>query len=220
MRRILGALPVLLTVALSAVEAKPVRTGSLGGPTVKPDTVTDTTFYITNRARRGGALQRARSDSLEFGLVVVRFTHVPSTALADQLLRPLSSKLVDSVRLSREEFVRAGESELLVEFAPDLVLSAVAAGEGEVRRLDVRAAREPGDRVGVFVVRVRPHMQQRRHAGHIPVHHGPRRAPGDRIGDEVMLQCGTADCAPGPFRAGSGGGGQAARPGWSRVRRR
>lgn len=107
MRRILGALPVLLTVALSAVEAKPVRTGSLGGPTVKPDTVTDTTFYITNRARRGGALQRARSDSLEFGLVVVRFTHVPSTALADQLLRPLSSKLVDSVRLSREEFVRA-----------------------------------------------------------------------------------------------------------------
>ena len=107
MRRILGALSVLLTVALSAVEAKPVRTGSLGGPTVKPDTVTDTTFYITNRARRGGALQRARSDSLEFGLVVVRFTHVPSTALADQLLRPLSSKLVDSVRLSREEFVRA-----------------------------------------------------------------------------------------------------------------
>ena len=107
MRRILGALSVLLTVALSAVEAKPVRTGALGGPTVKPDTVTDTTFYITNRARRGGALQRARSDSLEFGLVVVRFTHVPSTALADQLLRPLSSKLVDSVRLSREEFVRA-----------------------------------------------------------------------------------------------------------------
>ena len=92
---------------MSVAEAAPRRAEWAGGPKVKPDTVADTTFYITNRVRRAGILQKARSDSLEFGLMVVRFADFPSTALADQLLRPLTSKIVDSVRLSREEFVRA-----------------------------------------------------------------------------------------------------------------
>jgi esterase/lipase superfamily enzyme len=112
---------LLLTASLAAAPAvaapipappgepvEPVRvTGLFAGPKVKPDTVADTTFYITNRARKGGTLQKALADSLEFGLVVVRFTQLSSTALADQLLRPLSSKIVDSVRMSRAEFIRA-----------------------------------------------------------------------------------------------------------------
>ena len=107
MKRPLLALTFLLTTAMSVAEAAPRRPEWAGGPKVKPDTVADTTFYITNRVRRAGILQKARSDSLEFGLMVVRFADFPSTALADQLLRPLTSKIVDSVRLSREEFVRA-----------------------------------------------------------------------------------------------------------------
>lgn len=107
MNRTFLALSLLLSAAIGAAKAQPARGGLFGGPKVKPDTVADTTFYITNRVRRGGILQQARSDSLEFGLMVVRFTDFPSIVLADQLLRPFSSKVVDSVRLSREEFVRA-----------------------------------------------------------------------------------------------------------------
>ncbi len=103
---------LLLTAVLAAAPAAaawgaPVTDGGLfGGPKVKPDTVADTTFYITNRVRKAGTLQKAIADSLEYGLVVVRFTERPSTSLVDQLLRPVSSQIVDSTRLSREEFVR------------------------------------------------------------------------------------------------------------------
>lgn len=74
---------------------------------MRPDTVTDTTFFITNRVRRAGQFQRERSDSLSFGLLIVRFVETPSTSLVDQLLRPLKSQIVDSVFVSRAEFVAA-----------------------------------------------------------------------------------------------------------------
>jgi len=101
---------LLLTAALAAAPAGAssprVAPGLFGGPKVRPDTVADTTFYITNRARKAGSLQKGFADSLEFGLVVVRFTELASTSLVD-LLRPLASQIVDSVRMSRTEFVHA-----------------------------------------------------------------------------------------------------------------
>lgn len=69
------------------------------------DTTSDTTFYLTNRARRAAHLQRAPGDSLEFGLVVTRFVERPAASLSSQMLGGVSLRLVDSVRLGRDEFV-------------------------------------------------------------------------------------------------------------------
>jgi esterase/lipase superfamily enzyme len=68
------------------------------------DTTVDTTFYVTNRARQAGRLDRARGDSLEFGLVVTRFVGRPGATLADRLTESLMARQEDSVQLTRAEF--------------------------------------------------------------------------------------------------------------------
>src|SRR5262245_37275201 len=52
---------------------------------------------------------------------------------------------------SRQQFLRANGAECLAEFVADEVLAAVAAGEREIRRLDVTTAGEPRDELRVFV---------------------------------------------------------------------
>jgi predicted alpha/beta hydrolase family esterase len=77
------------------------------------DTSADTTYYVTNRARHEGRLDRTRGDSLEFGLIVTRFFGRPGEQAADPISGPLSFRQDDSVRLSREDFharLRAADS--------------------------------------------------------------------------------------------------------------
>jgi esterase/lipase superfamily enzyme len=69
------------------------------------DTTLDTTFYVTNRARRGAHLQRTESDSLEFGLVITRFIERPAGSLAEQILGSVALQFADSLRLTRDAFV-------------------------------------------------------------------------------------------------------------------
>jgi hypothetical protein len=69
------------------------------------DTSADTTYYVTNRARHDGRLDRARGDSLEFGVIVTRFFRHPGDQDAAQISGPLSSRQEDSVHLSREAFI-------------------------------------------------------------------------------------------------------------------
>jgi len=74
---------------------------------VKPpsaDTTADTTFYITNRARKRGVLQREFADSLEFGVIVSKVISGTSRAPLDQLIGRVTIRTADSAQLSREEF--------------------------------------------------------------------------------------------------------------------
>lgn len=71
----------------------------------RPDTTIDTTFYITNRSRHGGAFDRAAAQSLEFGFVISRFIEQAPKSLSDRLLEKLSSQITDTVRLTRDQFV-------------------------------------------------------------------------------------------------------------------
>ena len=73
-------------------------------PRVSADTSQDTVFYFTNRARRGVHLPSFADDSLEFGFVVTRFVERPAPSVAEQVLGQVALQVVDSVRLSREEF--------------------------------------------------------------------------------------------------------------------
>ena len=61
-----------------------------------------------------------------------------------------------------EELLRADHAQECAELVADEVLAAVAAGEREVARLDVLAAREPRDHLRVLVVRVRADHQHAR----------------------------------------------------------
>jgi esterase/lipase superfamily enzyme len=69
------------------------------------ETTRETTFYVTNRARRAAHLRRAEADSLEFGIVITRFGERPAATVAEQILGSVSQRFVDSVRVTREEFV-------------------------------------------------------------------------------------------------------------------
>ncbi|HVT37464.1 MAG TPA: alpha/beta hydrolase [Gemmatimonadaceae bacterium] len=69
------------------------------------DTSADTTYYVTNRARHDGRLDRARGDSLEFGLIVTRFVRHAGEPATDPISGPLSGRQDDSVHLSRGEFL-------------------------------------------------------------------------------------------------------------------
>jgi hypothetical protein len=64
---------------------------------------TDTTFYVSTRARAFGHDTRLLADSLEFGLIVTVRPR-PEDPLTENLL---SFDLVDSLRMSRNEFVAA-----------------------------------------------------------------------------------------------------------------
>ena len=68
------------------------------------DTTADTTFYITNRARKRGFLQREFADSLEFGVIISSVITGTSRAPLDQLVGRVTIRTADSAQLSREEF--------------------------------------------------------------------------------------------------------------------
>jgi hypothetical protein len=71
-----------------------------------------------------------------------------------------------------KQLLGADDAQRFAQFVADRVLPAVAPREREIGGLDVAAAREPGDDLRVFVVRVRADDQ---HAG---IHSNPpqRRA--------------------------------------------
>ena len=85
-----------LPTATSATEA-------IGNPS---PVSTDTTWYVTNRARQGGRLVREFADSLEYGFVVRRFREpgVPDPGM--HFVERIDAERVDSARLDREEFVK------------------------------------------------------------------------------------------------------------------
>jgi hypothetical protein len=70
----------------------------------------------------------------------------------------------------REQLLGADHPELRSELVADQVLPTVAARQGEIRRLDVLPARQPGEELGVLVVRVSADHQ---HAPrHVQSRHG------------------------------------------------
>jgi esterase/lipase superfamily enzyme len=96
---------LLLAGFLAGAPPQPRAAVAVAPPPVREDTTEATTFYVTNRARQAARLQRSAGDSLEFGLVVIRFVEPPAGSLAEQILGRVSLQVADSVRLSREEFV-------------------------------------------------------------------------------------------------------------------
>ena len=62
-----------------------------------------------------------------------------------------------------EQFLGADHAELLAELGTEHVLAAVAAGEREVGGAVIPAARQVGDELGVFIVRMRGDVE---HAAH------------------------------------------------------
>jgi esterase/lipase superfamily enzyme len=94
---------VITAVVLSfALSVAPLGDGAHG---VRPDTVRDTTYYVTNRARRGAKFSRTAADSLEFGFAVSRFVVKASTTAGGHLTESLSGLVTDTIRLSRQDFV-------------------------------------------------------------------------------------------------------------------
>lgn len=69
--------------------------------TPRPARISDTVWYISARARIEGRDSRRLSDSLEYGLVVHWYS-----GRADVLTDGIGMEVVDSVRISRDEFVR------------------------------------------------------------------------------------------------------------------
>lgn len=96
---------VLLAGLLLGAPPRPSAGVAVSTPPARQDTTRATTFYVTNRARRADHLQRSAGDSLEFGLVEIRFVERPAGSLAEQMLGSVSLQVMDSVRLSREDFV-------------------------------------------------------------------------------------------------------------------
>jgi esterase/lipase superfamily enzyme len=97
--------PLLLAALLAGAPQGARRDADSASPPVRPDTAREVTFYVTNRARRAARFERAAADSLEFGVIVSRFVEAPASTVADQVLGGLSMQVVDSVRLTRDEFV-------------------------------------------------------------------------------------------------------------------
>src|SRR4051812_38218018 len=62
-----------------------------------------------------------------------------------------------------EQFLRAGDAELVTELGAEEVLTAVAASDGEICGAHVATAREIGDELRVLVVRMRADVQHGRH---------------------------------------------------------
>lgn len=108
------AASLLLAILLAAPAQEQAQSAPLDStPPVKaaravkpPSSVTtaDTTFYITNRARKRGVLQREFADSLEFGVIVSKVITGTSRAPLDQLIGRVTIRAADSAQLSREEF--------------------------------------------------------------------------------------------------------------------
>ena len=97
----------------------------------------------------------------------------------DRVLRPVRVRLLGRLREAevvrareelppavdaprREQLLGADHAEQRPELVADQVLSAVAARERQIRRLDVPPAREPGEELRVLVVGVRADHQHAR----------------------------------------------------------
>src|SRR5688500_5649723 len=61
-----------------------------------------------------------------------------------------------------KEVLGPDDAQCLTQFIADDVLPAIAARQGEIRRFDVPATREPGDDLGILIVRVRADDQHPR----------------------------------------------------------
>jgi pimeloyl-ACP methyl ester carboxylesterase len=84
------------------------------------DTTADTTWYVTNRARQAGRLDRARGDSLEFGFIVTRFVTRSEASPSSRFTEGLESQQIDSVRLAPGDFLdRLRASDLRARAAGD-----------------------------------------------------------------------------------------------------
>jgi hypothetical protein len=95
-------------------------------------------------------------------------------ALAEAEVEGAREVLAPAVEPARgEQLLGAHGAERLAELVADEVLPAVAAGEREVRRLDVAPAGEPGDEPRVLVVGVRADDEDA----------GRRREPVDQLGE-------------------------------------
>lgn len=90
---------MLLAIAAAADTAFAVR------PDTVITTVTDTTWYVTNRARVAGKLERVRTDTLEYGYVVVRYRERTDRAATDPWEEGFNRVQGEPVRLDRDEFL-------------------------------------------------------------------------------------------------------------------
>jgi esterase/lipase superfamily enzyme len=92
-----------LVVLVVALAAGGVACAPRGRAAVLAGSATDTTFYVSARARAFGRDTRLLADSLEYGLIVTVRSR-PEDPLTDNAL---AFDLVDSLRMSRGEFVAA-----------------------------------------------------------------------------------------------------------------
>ena len=101
-------MPMLLALAVAANVASTALPASAALP-VRPDTltitVTDTTWFVTNRARAAGKFVGVRSDSLEYGYVVVRYRERSDRVASDPWVEGFQRTASEPVHLLREEFL-------------------------------------------------------------------------------------------------------------------
>ena len=90
---------LLLAIVAAANTAFPVRVDTA------ITTVTDTTWYVTNRERVAGQIGRVRTDTLEYGYVVVRYRERTDRAATDPWEEGFSRVQGEPVRLARDEFL-------------------------------------------------------------------------------------------------------------------
>lgn len=102
------ALP-LCALVVSALSGCAARTRAITGPSLR-----DTLWYVSARSRDDGRDRRALTDTLEYGAAI--FDHTPPR---DPLTDRLTFVLRDSVRLTRDTFLRALHTRLNTTVAPD-----------------------------------------------------------------------------------------------------
>lgn len=100
------SLVLCIAAALHAPHQGDANVPRVARDTVRaPVTVTDTTWYITNRARVAGKLVGARTDTLEYGYVVVRYRERADRVSLNPWVEGFSRTTAEPVRLSRDAFL-------------------------------------------------------------------------------------------------------------------
>ena len=121
-------------------------------------------------------------------------SYVSSIVLGESEIERAREVLAAAVDAARgEQLFGADHSERRAELVADQILSAVAAREREIRRLDVPRLGEIGDELRVLVIRMRADHQHARRGAEALRPARPtqrRRAPGQRD----AAQRPTADC--------------------------
>jgi len=104
MRLAMAVLPVSVACATARMPVSP--TPPVPESRVAwPAATYDTTWYMTNRARQKGELVRVLADSLEYGFMVSRFREADTPGPAGHLDENVDPSEVDSVRMTRDEFI-------------------------------------------------------------------------------------------------------------------